>query len=65
MASAKDKALEVAMRFGQAREPSHKAWVIDQMVRALTGDGYAKWVASFRRGEHGPDTYPWDQGTAP
>ena len=42
MASAKDKALDVAMRFGQGPEPSHKAWVIDQMVRVLTGDGYAK-----------------------
>ena len=65
MASAKDKALEVAMRYGQAPEPSHKAWVIDQMVRVLTGDGYAKWVSNFRRGEQGADTYVWDQGTAP
>ena len=65
MASAKDKALLVAMRYGQANGVREKAWVIDQMVRALTGDGYTKWVANFRRGENGPDTYMWDQGVAP
>ncbi len=31
------KALEFAMRFGGIDGDDHKAWVIDQMVRALTG----------------------------
>jgi hypothetical protein len=65
MASTRDKALSIAMRFGQADDACHKAWVIDQMVLALTGDGYAKWIANFRRGEQGPDTYSWDHGIAP
>ncbi len=43
----------------------HKMWVIDQMVRTLTGDGYDKWVKSFRNGEDGPNTYSWDVGVAP
>lgn len=30
-------ALEVAVRFGGVDGDHHKAWVIDQMVRALTG----------------------------
>lgn len=65
MASAKDKALLLAMRFGQIDSAPQKAWVIDQMVRALTGDGYAKWVSNFQRGDDGPSTYRWDCGTAP
>ena len=65
MASGRDKALSMAMKFGQADGAHHKAWVIDQMVRALTGDGYDKWVASFRRGESGPNTYVWELGVEP
>lgn len=43
----------------------HKMWVIDQMVRALTGDNYDQWVATYRAGEDGPNTYEWDEGVAP
>jgi hypothetical protein len=32
-----DKALEFAMAFGTEDGDHHKMWVIDQMVRALTG----------------------------
>ncbi len=31
-------ALAVAERFGGTDEDHHSAWVVDQMVRALTGD---------------------------
>ena len=31
------EALEVAVKFGGTDESHHKSWVIDQMVRALTG----------------------------
>jgi hypothetical protein len=43
----------------------HKMWVIDQMVRALTGEHYEEWVASVEDGEDGPKTYEWDQGIPP
>lgn len=43
----------------------HKAWVIDQMVRALTGDDYEQWVKEYCDGEDGPDTYSWDEGMPP
>ena len=43
----------------------HKQWVLDQIVRILTGDGYDKWVAKFENGEDGPQTYEWDEGIAP
>ena len=32
-----DKALDLAIRYGGIDGDHHKAWVIDQMVRALTG----------------------------
>lgn len=32
-----DKALDYAVRYGQIDGDHHKAWVIDQIVRALTG----------------------------
>ena len=35
MVYARDKALEIAKDFGQTDGDHHKAWAIDQMVRAL------------------------------
>lgn len=82
------KALEIA-KDGGIDGAHHKAWVIDQMVRALTGcpmvtrtakdaNGatyeyeaqgesaeYTAWVAGFRDGDDGPNTYEWDCGIAP
>jgi 3-methyladenine DNA glycosylase AlkC len=58
-------ALDVAGQFGVIDGAHHKQWVIDQMVRALAGDGYAQWVADFCDGEDGPETYTWDEGIAP
>jgi len=58
-------ALEVARRFGSIDGDHHKSWVIDQMVRALTGDGYEAFVADAKAGEDGPDTYGWEEGIPP
>lgn len=58
-------ALEVAINYGQIDGAHHKAWVIDQMVRALTGDKYERFVASACVGQDGPETYFWDRGIAP
>jgi len=60
-----DKALEIANRYGGIDGSHHKAWVIDQMVRALTATVYNDWVAEHRDGEDGPCTYSWDVGIAP
>lgn len=52
------KALRVAREHGSSPEPREKAWVIDQMVRALLGErDYTEWTTS--RGA------TWDQGKAP
>lgn len=43
----------------------HKSWVIDQVLRALTGSRYLEFVKAARYGEDGPETYDWDTGIAP
>lgn len=60
-----ESALTVAMEFGGIDGAHHKDWVIDQMVRALTGDDYDKYVAAYCDGEDGPDTYTYEEGIAP
>lgn len=61
------RALAVAFRSGGVDGAHHKAWVIDQMVRALCGtkSRYQAWVAERKAGEDGPNTYGWDEGIAP
>lgn len=59
------KALEIANSYGGIDGAHHKAWVIDQMVRALTGEVYEEWIKLHKLGEDGPETYGWDEGIAP
>lgn len=54
-------ALMVALRYGQIDGEHHARWVIDQMVRRLTGEGYDEWVAAYEEG----GAYTWDTGIAP
>lgn len=57
------KALTLAKRYGQIDGAHHKAWVIDQMVRALMPnvDAYQLWRKLYEHdGEH-----TWDEGIAP
>lgn len=58
-------ALTIAVYYSGAKRPEHKAWVIDQMVRALAGNGYDQIVEEACDGEDGSDTYPWDCGVEP
>ena len=60
-----EAALELARNYAQIDGAHHKAWTLDQMVRALTGDGYQQWVAVHNQGDDGPNTYGWDTGIAP
>lgn len=60
-----EKALKIAFNSGTTDGDHHKMWVIDQMVRALTGDKYEEWVSKFQAGEDGPATYAWEEGIAP
>jgi predicted alpha/beta-fold hydrolase len=60
-----DEAVALAVRYGGIPGDHHKAWVIDQMVRALAGDDYEAVVADARAGADGPETYGWEVGIAP
>ena len=60
-----ERALKIAIRYGQIDGDHHKAWVIDQMVRALTGSDYKRIIMEAKAGEDGPDTYSWDVGVIP
>ena len=58
-------ALDIAMLYAGFDGDPHKVWVIDQMVRTLTGNGYADWVKAYNAGDDGPNTYEWEEGIAP
>lgn len=58
-------ALGLARAFAGIDGDHHKAWVIDQMVRVLTGDEYEDWIAATKLGDDGPESYEWDVGIPP
>ena len=63
--NARQSALENAESYGGIDGAHHKTWVIDQMVRSLTGNEYDATIKRWCHGEDGPDTYDWDCGVAP
>ena len=62
-----EKALEIAWRYGSIDGDHHKAWTIDQMVRALHGseEEYKHWVAEYENPDDNGDCYKWNDGIAP
>lgn len=60
-----EKACDLIVEYGQIDGAHHRAWVLDQVFRALTGDEYEQRVKDAKAGEDGPDTYEWDEGIAP
>jgi hypothetical protein len=56
-----EEALDIAFEYGGTDGAHHKQWVIDQMVRAISGEGYAEWVSLYE----GDGQYEWDTGIAP
>lgn len=61
-----NKALEIAFQYGQIDGDHHKIWVIDQMVRALTGDKYNEFVKEYETDEEtGEKEWVWKNGIAP
>jgi hypothetical protein len=53
-------AMNIIERFGGFDDGHHKAWVIDQVARALMGPRYDEWAASMAEGD-----YTWDEGIEP
>lgn len=60
-----EKALNIAFDYGQTDGEHHKAWVIDQMVRALTGRKYEKQINNYIYDEETGENYIWNKGIAP
>jgi hypothetical protein len=60
-----ETAIDLGFDYGSIDGDHHKMWVIDQMLRVLTGDKYDALVADAKAGEDGPETYSWDEGVAP
>jgi len=56
------QALALIQEYGGIDGGHHKQYALDQILRILTGPGYAAWVAAFKNGEDGPETYEWDEG---
>ena len=56
-------ALAVAEAWSTIDGAHHKQWIIDQMIRALTGDGYDEWVLQYNGNEE--ETDEWNVGIAP
>ena len=59
-------ALDVALGFGSIEGDHHRAWVVDQMVRKLTGPHYL----AFRElhvqvDDEGESWDSWEEGIAP
>ncbi len=58
-------ALNLIVRYGGIDGAHHKQWVLDQVLRVLSGEKYDELVAYANDGEDGPATYEWDEGIAP
>ena len=59
------EALDLAINYGTIDGAHHKMWVIDQIVRTLTGKHYKAVIEASCNGEDGANTYEWDEGIAP
>jgi hypothetical protein len=54
-------ALKIAYTYSQIDGAHHKAWVIDQMLRALLEDNYSTWIKKYCYNTG----FSWDVGIAP
>ena len=61
LAQQKDDALSLLHRYGGIDGGHHKEWLLDQVLRALTGDQYENWVHDWSEGGE----YEWPEGIAP
>ncbi len=60
-----ERAAQLISRYGGIDGAHHKQWVLDQVVRILTGPGYPGWVVAHNDGENGPHSYEWEEGIPP
>ena len=61
-----EKVLELIFQYGQIDGDHHKTWVIDQIVRILTGEKYNEFVKEYETDEEtGEKEWTWENGIAP
>lgn len=65
MTNKEQEALNMIAQYGGIDGEHHKQWVLDQVVRILTGKEYEQWVMRFEERDDALDTYEWDEGIAP
>lgn len=56
-----ERAVAIALRYGQVDGEHHARWVIDQMLRVLAGADYDRAIELHNAGGE----YSWDCGIAP
>ena len=59
------EALALMFNYSQIDGGHHKLWVIDQVVRTLTGDKYEEFVKFYEHDDVLDEDYDWDTGIAP
>ena len=59
------KVLALIDNFGGIDGGHHKQWLLDQIVRVITGQRYNEWVISYETGPDGERLYHWDTGISP
>lgn len=67
LADMMEHALKVIAKYGVIDGDHHKQWVLDQVVRFLTGteENYQKWIVAHNTGPQGQECYSWETGIAP
>lgn len=55
------RALAIALRYGGIDGGHHRQWLVDQLIRCITGEHYQEFVEKFNH----PDYDDWDEGIAP
>lgn len=59
------EAIRTIVQYGGIDGGHHKMWVIDQVLRLLTGESYDNFVRFINLDETGETVYEWDEGIAP
>lgn len=63
--STKEEIKDLLLRLGGVDGEHHKQWIIDQVLRMVTGEKYEAIITQWNHGEDGEDTYQWNNGIAP
>ena len=56
-----ERAVAIGLQYGPIDGAHHKDWVIDQMIRILSGAAYPQLIGLYESEEG----YEWDTGIAP